>query len=55
MNSTANKECGVTVGNSEWPDDEYDYYIVHDSIGVSHVIRTRKNAHPTVACVGCSD
>ncbi len=26
-------------------EDEWDYYIVHDSIGVSHVMRTRKGSH----------
>ena len=36
-------------------DDEYDYYVVHDSIGVSHIIKTRKGAHPAVRCVGCDD
>lgn len=36
-------------------DDEFDYYIVHDSIGVSHVVRTKKGAHPAVRCVGCED
>jgi len=36
-------------------DDEYDYYIVHDRIGTSHVMRTRKNTPPAVRCVGCDD
>ncbi len=36
-------------------DEEWDYYIVHDSLGVSHVMRTRKGRHPAVRCVGCDD
>ena len=36
-------------------DDEWEYYFVHDSIGVSHVMRTKKGAHPGVRCVGCDD
>jgi len=35
--------------------EEYEYYIVHDSIGVSHVLRTKKGSHPGVRCVGCDD
>jgi hypothetical protein len=39
------------------PDDdgeaEWEYYLVHDSIGVSHVMRTRKGAHPAVRRTNC--
>ena len=34
-------------------DQEYEYYIVHDSIGVSHVFRTRKGTHPAIRCADC--
>ena len=36
-------------------DEEYDYYIVHDGIGISHVIRTPKGKLPQIRCVGCDD
>ncbi len=36
-------------------DDEYDYYIVHDSIGVSHVLRQKKGKLPAFSCRNCDD
>ena len=33
--------------------DEYEYYIVHDSIGVSHVMRHKKGVHPAIRCENC--
>jgi len=40
----------------EGPDEEeYEYYIVHDSIGVSHIMRKRKGEHPALRCFNCSD
>ena len=36
-------------------DGEWDYYIVLDSIGVSHVLRTKKGTHPAVRCAGCDE
>jgi hypothetical protein len=37
-------------------DGEYETWITHDSIGVSHVIRIRKGAPPRqVRCAGCDD
>jgi len=32
---------------------DWVYYLVHDSIGVSHVMRTRKGTHPAVRCTSC--
>ena len=43
------------MDNQSDEEGEYEYYIVHDSIGVSHVMRTRKGAHPAVRCVGFDD
>jgi hypothetical protein len=39
----------------EQEDDKHDYYIVHDSIGVSHIMRKQKGEHPALRCVNCSD
>ena len=47
------KELGC-MDNSE-KEDEYDYYIAHDSIGVSHVVRVKKGKPPNIRCVGCDD
>ena len=33
--------------------DEYEYYIVHDRIGVSHVMRHKKGVHPAIRCDSC--
>ena len=34
-------------------DDQYEYYIVHDSVGVSHVMRHKKGVHPAIKCDNC--
>ena len=34
-------------------DDQYEYYIVHDSVGVSHVMRHKRGVHPSVKCDNC--
>jgi hypothetical protein len=36
-------------------DDEWDYYIVHDSVGVSHVLRRKKGELPQTRCTNCDD
>ncbi len=36
-------------------DDDWDYYIVHDSLGVSHVYRKKKGEPPTFSCRNCAD
>jgi len=41
--------------DSKTKEDEYDYYIAHDSIGVSHVVRVKKGKPPNIRCVGCDD
>lgn len=33
--------------------DEYEYCIVHDSLGVSHVMRHKKGVHPAIRCADC--
>jgi len=42
---------------SEYPyageDDQYEYYIIHDGIGVSHIMRRKKGVHPTIKCEDC--
>jgi hypothetical protein len=35
--------------------DEYEYYIVHDGIRVSHVVRHRKGVHPAIRCTDCDE
>jgi hypothetical protein len=34
---------------------EWEYYIVHDSIGVSHIHRKRRDEPQTFHCVYCSE
>jgi len=36
-------------------EDEWEYYIVHDGIGVSHVMRKRKGELPLVKCTNCDE
>ena len=36
-------------------DEEFDYYIVHDSIGVSHVLRKKRGELPQIRCTNCED
>ncbi len=40
---------------SEQEEEEYEYYIAHDTIGASHVIRVPKGRPPQVRCAGCDD
>lgn len=42
-----------TSGDAE--DDEFEYYIVHDSIGVSHIMRKKKGELPMFRCYNCDD
>ncbi len=32
---------------------DYEYYIVHDGLGISHVIRRPKGAFPEIRCADC--
>ena len=34
-------------------DDEYEYYIIHDGLGISHVMRHKKGLHPSIRCQTC--
>ena len=34
-------------------DDQYEYYIVHDSVGVSHVMRHKRGVHSSIKCDNC--
>ncbi len=45
----------MSDGSKGEDDEDWDYYFVHDSLGVSHLMRTRKGAHPAVRCVGCDE
>ena len=33
--------------------DDYEYHIVHDSLGVSHVMRRRKGLHSAIRRTDC--
>jgi hypothetical protein len=33
--------------------DEYDYYTIHDGLGVSHVMRHKKGVHPAIRRADC--
>lgn len=35
--------------------EEYEYYIIHDRIGVSRILRRPKGVHPEIRCAGCDD
>ena len=45
--------------SSDYPsageDDEYEYYIIHDGLGISHIMRRPRGKHPQISCVGCDD
>ena len=34
-------------------DDDYEYYIIHDGLGISHVLRRPKGAHPSMRRGNC--
>lgn len=36
-------------------DEQWDYYIVHDNIGVSHVLKKRKGELPLIRRTNCED
>ncbi len=38
---------------SEEDAEAFDYYVINDGLGISHVMRRPKGAHPSVRCVGC--
>jgi hypothetical protein len=33
--------------------EEYEYYIIHDGLGISHVMRRPKGVHPSIKCTDC--
>jgi len=33
--------------------DDYEYYIIHDGLGISHVIRRKKGTGPSMECADC--
>ncbi len=35
--------------------DEWDCYVIHDSLGVSHVCGQKKGEPPTFSCRNCTD
>ncbi len=44
----------VLFGVSQEPDsEEYEYHIIHDSIGVSHILKRKKGVHPLIRCADC--
>ena len=38
---------------SEENPDECEYYIVHDGLGTSHVMRHKKGVHPAISSGDC--
>ena len=34
-------------------DDEYEYYVIHDGLGISHFLRQKKGVHPSIKCNNC--
>jgi hypothetical protein len=34
-------------------DDQYEYYVIHDGLGISHFLRRPKGVHPAVRCESC--
>ena len=36
-------------------DDDYDYYVIHDGLGISHFLKRPKGKPPQTRCVGCDD
>ena len=57
------RDAGRTVGGvaktDDYPnageDDKYEFYVIHDGLGISHFIRRPKGKPPQVRCVGCDD
>ena len=42
--------------SNETEDDEYETWVNHDPIGVTHFVMVRKGSPPRrVGCVGCDD
>ena len=41
--------------DEETEEDEWEYYFIHDSIGVSHIMRKLKGELPLVRCTNCED
>ena len=41
------------MAQNDGEEQEYEYYIVHDSIGVSHVMRHKKGVHLAIRCADC--
>lgn len=33
--------------------EEYEYYTIHDGLGVSHVMKRKKGLHPAIRRVDC--
>ncbi len=33
--------------------DEYEYYIINDGLGISHLIRRPKEVHLSIRCKDC--
>ena len=36
-------------------DDKCEYYILHDGLGISHVLRRQKGRPPQIKCERCDD
>jgi len=33
--------------------EEFNYYIIEDGLGISHVLRRSRGTHPSLRCVDC--
>ncbi len=34
--------------------DDDEYYIIHDGLGISHVMKRMKGEHPAIRCEDCA-
>ena len=44
---------GERVSENEEQDDEWEYYIAHDGLEISHVMRHKKGVHPAIRRADC--
>lgn len=47
------KRQACALMNQTDASEEYEYYIIHDSLGVSHVMRHKKGVLPAIRCTDC--
>ena len=47
------RDLSVSEHATAGEDDQYEYYIIHDGLGISHVMRHKKGVHPSIKCDSC--